>query len=100
MAISTALIGKLGGGVETQTVSIDWSALAGIPAGWRKAAGIFTGTQSGSNDVSVFGDTFTPSGYPYTVNGGGAHSRRNRVLLQCAGHAHVVPARVTRKVVV
>lgn len=73
MAISTQLIGKLGGGVETKTVSISTgTTTVGIPAGWRKAAGVFTcdvpapyGTL-----LAVFGQRFALAGGA-PINGGG-----------------------------
>ena len=71
MAISTQLIGRLGGRVETQTVSIsDYYGSASIPAGWRKAAGIFTGTAT-RNVATVFDGKIAPAGDRPNVNGGG-----------------------------
>ena len=75
MAISTQLIGRLGGGVETRTVNVSASTAAvtvGIPAGWRKAVGIFTGATYKSNTVAtVFGDPIATFSFSPNVNGGG-----------------------------
>lgn len=103
MAISTALIGRLGR-IETQETRIDDNTTTTIPAGWRKAAGVFRGQMVyGKSNGTVFDTSLRPIGSGYTVpvnGGGGAHSRRNHVVQQHHRHAHVVPARVTRGAVV
>lgn len=73
MAISTQLIGKLGG-IETQETRIDDNTTTTIPAGWRKAAGVFRGQMVyGTSNGTVFGTSLRPigSGDTVPVNGGG-----------------------------
>lgn len=103
MAISTTLIGKLGG-IETQETRIDDNTTTTIPAGWRKAAGVFRGQMVyGMSNGTVFGTSLRPivSGDTVPVNGGGgAHSRRQNQFPQRVGHSHLVPAGVARGAVV
>lgn len=73
MAISTALIGRLGR-IETQETRIDDNTTTTIPAGWRKAAGVFRGQMVyGKSNGTVFDTSLRPigSGYTVPVNGGG-----------------------------
>lgn len=80
MAISTTLIGKLGG-IETQETRIDDNTTTTIPAGWRKAAGVFRGQMVyGMSNGTVFGTSLRPigSGDTVPVNGGGCSQQATK----------------------
>lgn len=72
MTVTTALIGKLGGGIETQTVEITKPAYVHIPSGWRKAHGVFEGTAT-STSPYIFNTRGTAT-QGQSVNGGGVLS--------------------------
>lgn len=79
MAISTTLIGKLGG-IETQETRIDDNTTTTIPAGWRKAAGVFRGQMVYGTNGTVFGTSLRPigSGDTVPVNGGGCSQQATK----------------------
>lgn len=72
MTVTTQLIGKLGGGgaPETAVTEVVGNGNYGPPAGWRKAAGVFTG-QSTDKGTRMFNE-WMDLGVSYArVNGGG-----------------------------
>lgn len=72
MAVTTKLIGKLGGGgaPEMQEQQVANSGFVRIPSGWGKAVGIFAGTATGANPT-LFGTVFKGMSAGSFVNGGG-----------------------------
>lgn len=72
MAVTTQLIGKLGGGgaPETAVTGVTSSGSYGPPAGWRKAAGVFTG-ESQTKSIRMFDEQISLLYNTLRVNGGG-----------------------------
>lgn len=68
--ITTQLIGRLGGGVETTETQITKNVIMDPPNGWQKALGVFTGKPS-STAPRLFGDRIQTSTTLPKINGGG-----------------------------
>lgn len=77
MAVTTTLLGKLGGEVETVTVSIpSFASPQKIPDGWKKAVGVLEATnvpKEGGYRI-VFGNRITLAEKADTLTGGGVVS--------------------------
>lgn len=76
MPISTKIIGKIGGKPETKTVEITSSDRdVSIPAGWKKAVGVFKVDRTPSASVvSVFGCSLQPIVNGNQLSGGAVMS--------------------------
>ena len=70
MPITTELLGRLGGKTETRTVEITTSDRdVSIPAGWKKAVGVFEGRFNSFTPV-LFGTSYNFSMTAGDMNGG------------------------------
>lgn len=103
MAVTSQIIGKLGGGgaPETAETTVRYALrIEGykIPSGWKKAQGVFTGT---AQEVSpmMFGQWFDGLRRGTPCSGGGGRHRQHR-LPGCLRHDHVGAPGVTHKAVV
>ncbi|MCT1450654.1 hypothetical protein [Corynebacterium sp. p3-SID1194] len=76
MAVTTELLGRLGGTPETRTVEITTSDRdVSIPAGWKKAVGVFKVDRTPyASIVSVFGCSLQPMVNGNQLSGGAVMS--------------------------
>lgn len=73
MAVTTQLLGKLGGTPETQTVEISGSVQVPLPTGWKRAVGVFNGKNNGTY-CWIFNLRHEYAQYFLEINGGGVVS--------------------------